>query len=82
MRDMPTTSTLPASLRILLIIACIVVLIAGLQAASAIILPILVAVFLAVICTPPVTWLQRKGLPDWAAVLTVFLVVLVAFVVL
>ena len=79
---MPTTSTLPASLRILLIIACIVVLIAGLQAASAIILPILVAVFLAVICTPPVAWLQRKGLPDWAAVLTVFLVVLVAFVVL
>lgn len=79
---MPASSLIPPSLRILLTVASIVVLIAGLQAASAIILPILVAVFLAVICTPPVNWLQRKGLPDWASVLTVFLVVLVAFVIL
>ena len=79
---MGTIPVLPASLRILLVAASIVVLIAGLKAAGAIILPILVAVFLAVICTPLVAWLQRIGLPDWASVLAVFLMVFVVFVVL
>ena len=79
---MSTQPLLPTSLRLLLIAASIVILIAGLKAAGAIILPILVAVFLAVICTPPVVWLQRIGLPDWASVLVVFLMVLVVFVVL
>lgn len=79
---MSPNPTIPTTLRILLIAACVVVLIAGFKAASAIILPILVAVFLAVICTPPVGWLQKFGLPDWAAVITVFLVILVIFVIL
>jgi AI-2 transport protein TqsA len=64
----------------LLTIASAVIIIAGLQAAGAIILPILVAIFLAVICMPPVAWLQRKGVPDWAAVVVVFMAVLVVFI--
>ena len=64
----------------LLTAAAVVVIIAGLQAAGAIILPILVAIFLAVICMPPVAWLQRKGFPDWAAVVVVFIAVFVVFI--
>ena len=72
--------SIPASLKFLLVAASVVVIIAGLKASSAILLPILVAIFLAVICTPPVAWLQRRGLPDWLSVLVVFFVVLVIFV--
>ena len=59
--------------------ACIVIVIAGLKAASAILLPALVAVFLAVVSYPPIAWLQSRGLPDWAAVLIVFVVVVAVF---
>ena len=65
--------------RVLLTLACIVIVIAGLKAASAILLPALVAVFLAVVSYPPIAWLQSRGLPDWAAVLIVFVVVVAVF---
>ncbi len=74
--------SMPRSLNTLLILAATVVIIAGLKAAGSILLPILVAIFLAVICTPPVAWLQRRGLPDWAAVAVVFLAVFLAFLLL
>ena len=63
-------------------LASVVIVIAGLREAGAIILPILVAIFLAVICTPPVNWLQRKGAPDWLAVVAVFFGIFVIFVAL
>ena len=52
--------------------AAFVIVIAGIRAAEAIIVPFLVAIFLAVISAPPVFWLERKGVP---AVLSVLLVV-------
>jgi predicted PurR-regulated permease PerM len=64
--------------RALLTAAAAVVVIAGLRAASDILLPVLVAAFLAVVSLPPVRALQRRRLPDWAAVTIVFLVVLAA----
>ena len=79
---MDKAPAIPHGLRILLTVAAVVVLIAGMKAAAAILLPILVAIFLAVICTPPVVWLQKHGLPDWLSVLVVFMVVLVIFVAL
>ena len=38
--------------RVLLIAACVVIVIAGLQQAGSLILPLLVAVFLAILCLP------------------------------
>ncbi len=64
--------------RTVLMAAGLVVMMAGLKAASDILLPVLVAAFLAVLSIPPVRALQRRKLPDWAAVLIVFLGVLVA----
>lgn len=55
-------------MRLLLVAACVVVLVAGLRAASSIMVPFLVAVFIAAISLPVLTWLQRH-LPMIVAVL-------------
>ncbi len=55
----------------LVIMAAVVVVIAGLRVAQSILAPCLLAAFLAVICFPPLTWLRRKRLPDWLALLIV-----------
>jgi len=51
--------------------ASVVVIIAGLRAAHSLVVPFLVAAFLAVICAPALQWLQRKGMPTALALLTV-----------
>jgi predicted PurR-regulated permease PerM len=61
----------PRSFRVLLTLASIVILIAGMRAAQELILPFLVSVFVAMVCAPIVFWMERKGLP---AVLAVILV--------
>jgi len=55
-------------MRLLLVAACVVVLVAGLRAASSILIPFLIAVFIAAISLPLLTWLQRR-LPMIVAVL-------------
>lgn len=57
----------------LLSAAAFVVVVAGMQAAEAIITPFLLAVFLAVLLTPPMYWLKRRGAPTGLAVLAVVL---------
>ena len=58
----------PASgVRILLILASLVIIIAGLKAASAIVVPLLVAMFLAMLATPPMLWLRDRHLPTGVA---------------
>ena len=54
-----------------LIAAGFVVVIAGMKAGQALIAPMLLAVFLAIICTPPLFWLQQKRVPSGLAVLLV-----------
>ena len=64
--------------RILFMAAAVVVLVAGLQAASQLILPFLVAIFVAVLSLPLLSALQRLRLPSWlAVVVTVLSVILV-----
>ena len=46
------------------------------RAAESLLIPFLLAVFIAVICAPSVFWLQRKGLPTICAVLGVTLVII------
>lgn len=73
--DLPVLFT---GARVLLVIACLVVVIAGLQAASQLILPFLVAAFLAILSLPLLSLLQRLRLPNFLAVfLTLAAVVLV-----
>lgn len=57
--------------RILFIAAAAVVVIAGLQAAAPLVVPFLLALFVAFICWPALHWLLKKGVPLTAAVFAV-----------
>lgn len=58
---------LPGVTVFLITAAALVVVIAGLKTASPVVVPFLLAVFLAVVASPPLFWLQHKGLPRWVA---------------
>ncbi len=68
---MKTTQTLVA-------IASFIVIVAGMRAAESILVPFLLAAFIAIISTPPMFWLQKKGLPTWLSLLVVVLGILLA----
>ncbi len=56
--------------------AAFVVVIAGVSAAKSIVVPLLVAAFVAVILTPLLRWLERRGLPTGVAVLVIVVAML------
>jgi predicted PurR-regulated permease PerM len=58
-------------IRFLIIAAALVIIIGGINQAQSILVSFLVAVFFAVIGTPPVLWLEQKRLPSVVAVLLV-----------
>jgi AI-2 transport protein TqsA len=57
------------SFQIMLILASFVIIIAGMKAAEAIVVPFLLAAFLAIITSPPFIWMQKKGVPKVLALL-------------
>jgi AI-2 transport protein TqsA len=61
----------------LLILASFIVVVAGMKAASSILVPFFLAVFIAVICAPPLFWLQRKGVPKVLALALILVAILV-----
>jgi AI-2 transport protein TqsA len=63
------------SAQIFLLLASLVIIVAGLAAAKAILVPVLLAGFIAIIGSRPMFWLQRKGFPVWLSVLLVVLLV-------
>jgi len=60
----------------LLMLASFVIVVAGMKAASSILVPFFVAVFIAVICAPPLFWLQRKGVPKILALVLILVAIL------
>jgi len=58
-------------IRFLFIAAALVIIIGGINQAQSVLVSFLVAVFLAVLGTPPVLWLERKRIPSVVAVLLV-----------
>jgi AI-2 transport protein TqsA len=65
--------------RLLVGLAAGVVIVAGLRAAAPLIVPLLAAVFLALVTFPFVAFLQRRGAPAWVAVFLVLLLIAGAF---
>lgn len=59
-------------------LASLVIVIAGLKAAATIVVPITLALFLALVLLPLLRWLRRRRLPTWLAILTVIVVAFVA----
>jgi len=55
--------------------AAFVVVIAGMQAAASLLVPFLLAAFIAIICLPPLHWLTGKGVSNGMAVLIIALAI-------
>ncbi|TBR38063.1 AI-2E family transporter [Marinomonas agarivorans] len=55
--------------------AAIIVIIAGLKAASEIVVPFMLSMFIAIICAPFLSWLTHHKVPIWLAVLIVILLI-------
>jgi AI-2 transport protein TqsA len=67
--DEATKST--RAVPLLVTAAAFVVVIAGMRAAEAILVPFLLSMFLAIISAPPLFWLEQKGIPRVLAMLSV-----------
>jgi predicted PurR-regulated permease PerM len=61
---------------IIVSVAACVVIIAGMKAATVILVPFFLSAFIAIITAPPMFWLQNKGVPSILAVMIVVLVTL------
>jgi predicted PurR-regulated permease PerM len=57
--------------------ASFVIVVAGMRAASSILVPFLLSMFIAIICAPPLFWMQRKGVPNALAVLSILVGIVV-----
>ena len=60
----------------LLVLASFIIVVAGMKAASSILVPFFLAVFIAVLCTPPLFWLQGKGVPKVLALILILAAIL------
>ncbi|MDA1106437.1 MAG: AI-2E family transporter [Planctomycetota bacterium] len=76
MSDGDSSPRAGGGVRVLVSVAAFVVVVAGLNAAAPIVVPILAAIFLATITVPPIALLAARGLPTWLAALVVLLVML------
>jgi len=66
----------------LIVLAALVVVIAGLRAASSLLEPFLMAIFISIFCAPAVSWLRRLGLPEAMAVMLVVISLMIVMLVL
>lgn len=57
-------------------LAAFIVIVAGMKAASSLIVPFLLAVFMAIICAPLLFWCQRKGVPELIGLLIILAAVI------
>ncbi len=62
--------------------ASFIIVVAGMRAASVLVVPFLLAGFLAVICAPPLFWMKKKGVPSMLGILVLLLVVILAQIIL
>jgi predicted PurR-regulated permease PerM len=61
---------------LLLTLAAFVIVVAGMRAAQSLLVPFLLAIFIAILCAGPMHWLQRRKVPAGLAVLLVILAVI------
>ena len=73
-------TTPPLNSSLLVKLACLVVILTGLKLAATIVVPLLLALFIAVIAHTPIHWLTEHKVPLWLAVIVVLLAALIAVV--
>ncbi len=68
---MPIDTRESISMKFMIILASFIIIITGMRAAASLLVPFMLAIFLAVICTSPLFWLRRIGAPTPVAVILV-----------
>lgn len=61
----------PVRMGFMIITACFVIIIAGMKAASSIIVPFLLSIFIAVMCGGPFSWMRKKRVPSVLAIVII-----------
>jgi predicted PurR-regulated permease PerM len=59
--------------RAFIIVACLVVILAGIKVSASLVVPFLLAVFLAILLAPPFLSMKRKGMPGAVAIIVMIL---------
>ncbi len=63
----------------LMSVACFIIIVAGMRSAGDILVPFFLSVFIAIIFTPPLFWMQKKGVPNVIAILFIIICLLAIF---
>ncbi len=63
--------------RFLLVLAAFVIVVAGMRAAETLLVPFLLSLFIAVIVSPLLGWLNNRGLPNWLSILLIVVMIIV-----
>jgi AI-2 transport protein TqsA len=63
---------------ILFILAAFIIVVAGIRAASALLIPFLIAAFIAMIINPFYFWLQQKGISSGLSLIVIFFILIVS----
>ena len=59
--------------RVIFALAAIVLVMGGMKAASGLLVPGLLALFIAIVCTEPMHWMIERGISKWVAILIVLI---------
>lgn len=70
---------LPAGTSALMGVACFIIIVAGMRSAGDILVPFLLSVFIAITFTPPLFWMQRKGVPKVIAIFFIIVFLIAIF---
>jgi len=60
-------------------IAAIIIILAGVVYAKSIITPFLLALFISIVCEQPISWLEKRKMPRWFALIIVLIGLIVVF---
>jgi predicted PurR-regulated permease PerM len=77
-QQQPTSSPRHTVSRVLIILASLVIIVTGLKLASDIVIPMLLSLFLTVICASPINWLRRHGCPRMLAICLALVVLIIS----
>ncbi|MCB1663136.1 MAG: AI-2E family transporter [Pseudomonadales bacterium] len=71
-------STQPSTAaKFLLYSAAFIIVVAGMKSAESLLVPFLLSIFIAVICSPPLAWMHKKGVPYIIALLVIIGVIVI-----
>jgi AI-2 transport protein TqsA len=66
----------------LVLFAAFVIMVAGIKASAILVVPFLLAAFLAIICVPPLFFMKKKGIPSGIGILIILMGVIAAQIIL